>query len=739
MAKDTEDFPLEILLLGPYGAGKSTVAVQVLYRWGGLGPRMTQAQQKQMEQRSLTYDQVLAFLHGARGSSLPCQYESPKYVLSLTSTASCFHFPCKSQAAYVLLVVSAARRDFEASWKLLQQQISLACKLCVQQLVVCVNKMDATDPPYYGRRYKSIVRKVSVHLRGLRRNPRDVAFLPISAVSGDNMQDASQEMPWFRGWEIREEAGGTLRGMTLRQLLDGVLLSHKMDSCSAIRDWSLQEEKSLLLAWRAMASPASRTPPCPHVLSAALLRAGVRRTPEQCRSKANLLLNGYIAARLQGRQSIGAFCDISEELQAVLDHEATQCLLQMGRMELMERACGEEEEPATPGPPLLPELLLAGEVLGAQKGPGVCSQGPPRSPGGRGGDPPARPPCLSLPSGQRDRDPDCLITGLEIQPCGKTAWQTGSRTEPGAEEEEAFSEGYRCVVHRRAYFAVKQKPPEMAVRPQPRLDVPTSLLGAPPLHPPVAQRPLLPPIPEESQLVLYPWPPAPPAPAQWGAPPPLSLPSPPLQLPSPALLLPLSPAEPLLQVDSSGLAFPTAHPVPALLPLPVPQASLCGGPCGSADAWQYQQAHVYVPLEPVGHWPSSCDSASLGGNDSSPAAAAAAILVPQEAPKPWESEEGPPDPPSAAEGSEPPSLGTPTSPLLPEAPRGSGLGLSATTLLSSLAQLDPREDPGEALLPLPPARSADAGTPSSSQLQGLLGSSSTLLSSPWPRLGPSDS
>ena len=71
----------------------------------------------------------------------------------------------------------------------------LASLLGVPHLVVCVNKMDLVD--YSEARFKEI--RETFEEFASRLQLRDVTFLPISALKGDNVVERSAELGWFEG------------------------------------------------------------------------------------------------------------------------------------------------------------------------------------------------------------------------------------------------------------------------------------------------------------------------------------------------------------------------------------------------------------------------------------------------------------------------------------------------------------------------------------------------------------
>ena len=89
------------------------------------------------------------------------------------------------------------------------------------QLIVGVNKIDSTEPPYSGARFEEIQKEVSGFIKKVGYNPAAVAFVPISGWHGDNMSEPSTNMGWYKGWVI-ERKEGKANGTTLLQALDSI-------------------------------------------------------------------------------------------------------------------------------------------------------------------------------------------------------------------------------------------------------------------------------------------------------------------------------------------------------------------------------------------------------------------------------------------------------------------------------------------------------------------------------------
>ena len=99
--------------------------------------------------------------------------------------------------------------------------IRLAYTMGIRQLIVVVNKMDSTRPPYSGRRFEEIQKEVSGFIKKVGYNPAAVAFIPISGWHGDNILEPSTNMGWYKGWAI-ERKEGKANGTTLLQALASI-------------------------------------------------------------------------------------------------------------------------------------------------------------------------------------------------------------------------------------------------------------------------------------------------------------------------------------------------------------------------------------------------------------------------------------------------------------------------------------------------------------------------------------
>merc|ERR1712002_576608 len=130
-----------------------------------------------------------------------------------------------SQADCGVLIVAAGTGEFEAGISKngqTREHALLAYTLGAKQLIVGVNKMDSTEPPYSQARFEEIQKEVQGFIKKVGYNPAAVPFVPISGWHGDNMLETSKNMSWYKGWKI-ERKEGNASGTPLLDALDAII------------------------------------------------------------------------------------------------------------------------------------------------------------------------------------------------------------------------------------------------------------------------------------------------------------------------------------------------------------------------------------------------------------------------------------------------------------------------------------------------------------------------------------
>uniref|UniRef100_A0A2K5PIV3 Tr-type G domain-containing protein n=1 Tax=Cebus imitator TaxID=2715852 RepID=A0A2K5PIV3_CEBIM len=219
---------INIVVIGHVDSGKSTTTGHLIYKCGGIDKRTIEKFEKEaaeMGKGSFKYVWVLDKLKAKRERGITIdislrKFETSKYYVTIIDAPGHRDFiknmiTGTSQADCAVLIVAAGVGEFEAEHALLAYTLGV-------KLIVGVNKMDSTEPPYSQKRYEEIVKEVSTYIKKIGYNPYTVAFVPISGWNGDNMLEPSTNMPWFKGWKVTRKDGNA-SGTTLLEALDCIL------------------------------------------------------------------------------------------------------------------------------------------------------------------------------------------------------------------------------------------------------------------------------------------------------------------------------------------------------------------------------------------------------------------------------------------------------------------------------------------------------------------------------------
>jgi len=233
-----EKIHINIVVIGHVDSGKSTTTGHLIYKCGGIDKRTIEKFEKEAQEMgkgSFKYAWVLDKLKAERERGITIdialwKFETEKYYITIIDAPGHRDFiknmiTGTSQADCAVLIVAAGTGEFEAGISKegqTREHALLAYTLGVKQLIIGVNKMDSTTPPYSEARFKEIEKEVSSYIKKIGYNPKAVAFVPISGWNGDNMLEASDNMPWFKGWSI-ERKEGNASGKTLLNALDSIL------------------------------------------------------------------------------------------------------------------------------------------------------------------------------------------------------------------------------------------------------------------------------------------------------------------------------------------------------------------------------------------------------------------------------------------------------------------------------------------------------------------------------------
>jgi elongation factor 1-alpha len=233
-----EKIHINIVVIGHVDSGKSTSTGHLIYKCGGIDKRTIEKFEKEAQEMgkgSFKYAWVLDKLKAERERGITIdialwKFETTKYYVTIIDAPGHRDFiknmiTGTSQADCAVLIVAAGTGEFEAGISKngqTREHALLAFTLGVKQMIIGVNKMDSTEPPYSEARFKEIQKEVSSYIKKIGYNPDAVAFVPMSGWHGDNMIEPSEKMGWYKGWEVKRKEG-TASGKTLFEALDSIL------------------------------------------------------------------------------------------------------------------------------------------------------------------------------------------------------------------------------------------------------------------------------------------------------------------------------------------------------------------------------------------------------------------------------------------------------------------------------------------------------------------------------------
>jgi len=229
---------INIVVIGHVDSGKSTSTGHLIYKCGGIDKRTIEKFEKEaadMGKGSFKYAWVLDKLKAERERGITIdialwKFETNKFEVTIIDAPGHRDFiknmiTGTSQADCAVLIVAAGVGEFEAGISKngqTREHALLAYTLGVKQMIVAVNKMDSTEPKYSDKRFAEIVKEVSGYVKKIGFNPKAIAFVPISGWHGDNMIQATENMPWYKGWKV-ERKEGNAEGKTLFEALDAIV------------------------------------------------------------------------------------------------------------------------------------------------------------------------------------------------------------------------------------------------------------------------------------------------------------------------------------------------------------------------------------------------------------------------------------------------------------------------------------------------------------------------------------
>jgi elongation factor 1-alpha len=199
---------LNLVFIGHVDHGKSTSVGRMLADTGNVDAYLVEKYKKMAEEKgkaTFEFAWVMDSLKEERERGVTIdvahkRFNTDKYYFTVIDAPGHRDFVKNmitgtSQADAAVLVVSA----IEGPQAQTKEHIFLARTLGVKQIIVGVNKMDATKPAWSEEQYKKVKEDVSKILKSIGYKVDEVPFIPYSAYKGDNATKPSTNMPWYKG------------------------------------------------------------------------------------------------------------------------------------------------------------------------------------------------------------------------------------------------------------------------------------------------------------------------------------------------------------------------------------------------------------------------------------------------------------------------------------------------------------------------------------------------------------
>ena len=206
---------INLVVIGHVDSGKSTSTGHLIYKCGGIDERTIAKFEKEAAETgkaSFKYAWVLDKLKAERERGITIdialwKFQSDKRIFTIIDAPGHRDFiknmiTGTSQADAAVLMIASDVGGFEAGFSKdgqTREHALLAQTMGVKQMIVAVNKMDDTSVNYSQARYDEIKGELTIYLKKVGYNVANIPFIPISGWVGDNMIEASDNMPWYNG------------------------------------------------------------------------------------------------------------------------------------------------------------------------------------------------------------------------------------------------------------------------------------------------------------------------------------------------------------------------------------------------------------------------------------------------------------------------------------------------------------------------------------------------------------
>jgi len=204
---------MNVVFIGHVDAGKSTTCGNILFVCGGVDDRQVEKYQKEAKEKNreswfLAYIMDTNEEEKEKGKTVEVgrarfELEDRRFTI-LDAPGHKSYVPNMiqgaSQADIGVLIISARKGEFETGFERggqTREHAQLARTLGVEKLIIAINKMDDHSVKWAEERFEEIKTKLATFIKPPQF--KDVSFLPMSGLTGDNIKDRNKTPSWYTG------------------------------------------------------------------------------------------------------------------------------------------------------------------------------------------------------------------------------------------------------------------------------------------------------------------------------------------------------------------------------------------------------------------------------------------------------------------------------------------------------------------------------------------------------------
>lgn len=199
---------LNLAFIGHVDHGKSTTVGRLMFETGAVDPHIIEEYKKEAASKgkaTFEFAWVMDSLKEERERGVTIDIAHQKF------TTDKFYFTvvdCPGHRDFVKNMITGASQADAAVLMVsvpdgvqaqTREHVFLSRTLGVSQLIIGMNKIDATTPPYDEKVYLKAKDEISKLLKMVGYKTDEIPFIPMSGLMGDNLAKPSENLKWWKG------------------------------------------------------------------------------------------------------------------------------------------------------------------------------------------------------------------------------------------------------------------------------------------------------------------------------------------------------------------------------------------------------------------------------------------------------------------------------------------------------------------------------------------------------------